>query len=78
MHLNLIMSKWEITYHSCRKFNPISYWVHKGVGEDESAYFECKEFNPSTKKQQPSNIPIATINPQEFKDQIVSPKAIMA
>jgi hypothetical protein len=40
------MSQWKISYHTSRKFSPISYWVHEGIGENVNPYMECEEFVP--------------------------------
>lgn len=47
------MSKWNFKYQKTRKFTPLSYWVHKGVNEQENGWTWCKDFTPSFPKRHP-------------------------
>lgn len=40
------MSKWELKYYPERLKSPVSYWVHKGVNEEQTFYQNCVEFDP--------------------------------
>ena len=47
------MSSSEIIYTEDRRFSPISYWVHHGVGEEETAYSNCTKFDPPFPNKDP-------------------------
>ena len=40
------MSRWQLHYHPERKFSPLSVWVHRGKGEDDRAWIECRDHDP--------------------------------
>ncbi|MEP2651750.1 MAG: hypothetical protein ABJH06_07110 [Paraglaciecola sp.] len=56
------MSKWKFEYLRNRRKTPISYWVHKGVGEQINGYVWCKEFEPPFPKKKPTKgFPFLTV-----------------
>jgi hypothetical protein len=47
------MSKWELKYFPERVKSPVSYWVHKGVNEEQLFYQNCVEFEPEFPSKDP-------------------------
>ncbi|MDO6579353.1 hypothetical protein [Alteromonas stellipolaris] len=61
------MSKWKFKYGHQRPTTPISYWVHKGVGEDDTYYSNCTEFTPPfPKKDVIKGYPFLTVTVLSF------------
>lgn len=67
------MSKWKLEYNATRIATPISYWVHKGLGEDEKPYNSCTEFSPPfPKKDVMKGYPRLMVTVLSFKIQFAS------
>ncbi|UPW20110.1 hypothetical protein M0C34_07570 [Agarivorans sp. TSD2052] len=67
------MSKWKLQHFKSRKTSPISYWIHKGVNEEETGYSWCTEYEPPFPEKDPTKgYPYLTVSVQGFEIEFAS------
>lgn len=71
--LETIMSKLKLTYFEQRRFSPMTYWVHKGINEEDTHYEKSIAFEPPLPAKDPlKGYPYVTVSVLGFQIEFAS------